>query len=757
MLMHSSNKGFALPTVIISSIVMLIVLLSGLTAVSSVNTALRQQYYDRLTKEAVESGVTMADMCLAKSSQVVTWDKDGQHPLMPNTDCNGYVITTPPAPSQYILNTQNLKTTFSVPAAIDQNGALRVNVTATLYKYRTSGAGTPQSQVESRSSLVGGQNTFSNVAFGYASAGGFGTSAGAQFALVLASGEVKVVGRNNNGRLGNGTTVDALSPSTFILPGSEKGASAYSNFLSVGVNMAVITTSGNVYGAGNNDYGQLGQTGLVTPYESTPRKFGLPAGVQGRFIALNNYANFVIGSDYNIYAAGSCTNGFLGTGSSCATTSTPTRVALPTVNTGNPNTLPVLEPGWVQPTNLTTDRLNAYVRMQGGDVYGWGINDFGQLGNGGATASSTPVKIGAPTVSNPPVATQIAFNGTALYILDTNGLVWAVGANTQGQQLGAGGVIRNVGNTSACLRKDPSSNNVLTAGCSSADGWEYLEWWPDGTWRFRTNSYTSLPTDSMLCATAPGALGANIQMLPCTGGANQQWTYRDDKTIYSAYLNACVEPYGTIYLAGCSGSTYQQWQLLDSPYLRPVPTPPGNPKAIRITTDNANASILYDDGSAWGAGSNYRGQLGNGTVGRLINPALSRAQLPGGLKAVDFYTTETLPYASTMGSGNESAYNDNYYVMSDGSVYGAGANNFGQLGNGTTGDYAATPVKMNLPAGAWARTVQSGFGTTIVLTSGGKVYTVGNNSNGQLGDGTTTNSSTPKANTYTNQRTTIRY
>ena len=46
--------------------------------------------------------------------------------------------------------------------------------------------------------------------------------------------------------------------------------------------------------------------------------------------------------------------------------------------------------------------------------------------------------------------------------------------------------------------------------------------------------------------------------------------------------------------------------------------------------------------------------------------------------------------------------------------------------------------------------VESGYGTTIVVGDNHEVYTVGNNTNGQLGDGTTTNSSTPKANKYTN-------
>ena len=59
-------------------------------------------------------------------------------------------------------------------------------------------------------------------------------------------------------------------------------------------------------------------------------------------------------------------------------------------------------------------------------------------------------------------------------------------------------------------------------------------------------------------------------------------------------------------------------------------------------------------------------------------------------------------------------------------------------------------AKMNLPSGVVAASVQSGLGTAVVLTAGGKVYTVGNNSSGQLGDGTTVNSSTPQARQYVN-------
>jgi alpha-tubulin suppressor-like RCC1 family protein len=78
-------------------------------------------------------------------------------------------------------------------------------------------------------------------------------------------------------------------------------------------------------------------------------------------------------------------------------------------------------------------------------------------------------------------------------------------------------------------------------------------------------------------------------------------------------------------------------------------------------------------------------------------------------------------------------------------------NNYGQLGDGTTTE-RSTPVAMQVIDGVSikAKSVASGFGTTIVLIAGKKIYTVGNNSNGQLGDGTTTNSLVPKANRYTN-------
>ena len=166
-----------------------------------------------------------------------------------------------------------------------------------------------------------------------------------------------------------------------------------------------------------------------------------------------------------------------------------------------------------------------------------------------------------------------------------------------------------------------------------------------------------------------------------------------------------------------------------------------------MTTDQWFVSVLTDQGEVWSAGLNDQGQLGFGTgyagLNSAFRPTGSKFILPAGVKAVSTATT------SYGGIGSPSS---NTYVIGDnGRVYGAGSNGYGQLGDGTTTG-RSTPTTMQVIDGSSVRAqqVQSGFGTTVILTTNGKVYTVGNNSNGQLGDGTTTNSSTPKANRYTN-------
>ena len=78
----------------------------------------------------------------------------------------------------------------------------------------------------------------------------------------------------------------------------------------------------------------------------------------------------------------------------------------------------------------------------------------------------------------------------------------------------------------------------------------------------------------------------------------------------------------------------------------------------------------------------------------------------------------------------------NYFVSMDasGKVYGWGQNNYGQLGQGNTSNYA-TPVYMGIDN---ATDIATGAYFTLVLKDDGTVWATGYNGNGELGNGTVT-------------------
>lgn len=94
--MHSrriSRGGFALPTVLIASVVMLTILAVSVSSVAAVRTTLKTQYYEQLAKAAGEAGVAYAKACLAKNGNVPLWTDN--KPLRPSTDCAGNPLLNP--------------------------------------------------------------------------------------------------------------------------------------------------------------------------------------------------------------------------------------------------------------------------------------------------------------------------------------------------------------------------------------------------------------------------------------------------------------------------------------------------------------------------------------------------------------------------------------------------------------------------------------------------------------------------------------
>jgi alpha-tubulin suppressor-like RCC1 family protein len=132
---------------------------------------------------------------------------------------------------------------------------------------------------------------------------------------------------------------------------------------------------------------------------------------------------------------------------------------------------------------------------------------------------------------------------------------------------------------------------------------------------------------------------------------------------------------------------------------------------------------------AWGI--NDSGQLGTGTAttsGCFCIPNPVAVSLP------------TVTIATAIAGGGYHAL----ALTSTGQMLAWGSNSQGQLGNGTTTS-SATPVSVSLPSGTTVNAIASGGYHGLALTSIGKVLAWGYNANGQLGNGTTTMSTTPAA------------
>ncbi|MTV26604.1 hypothetical protein FTX61_14445 [Nitriliruptoraceae bacterium ZYF776] len=150
----------------------------------------------------------------------------------------------------------------------------------------------------------------------------------------------------------------------------------------------------------------------------------------------------------------------------------------------------------------------------------------------------------------------------------------------------------------------------------------------------------------------------------------------------------------------------------------------GLPAVRDVAIGASHVLVLTEDGTVWTWGANWYGQLGHGTTDAAHVPQ----QVPGIVDAISV----------AAGFGHSVA------AMSDGSVLAWGSNWEGQLGNGQMGwgveERSPVPVA-NLST---AVEVAAGADHTLALLADGTVRTWGTNGQGQLGNGSTTNSATPQ-------------
>lgn len=714
--MFRRTEGFALPTILISSVIMLMVLVSAVTATEGVHTALDRQYYNQLAREAAESGMAVAQLCLQSNGYTPSWS--ASYPLQPDKDCTGMNSN---GASHWIINQNNIQTTFSVAYPTNNNVSQNVVSTGTVQLLRPSSGLPWRTFTYSASASIGVNLNTNTIAFGYS------YNAGAYFGTIAADNTLRMVGYNGTGQLGNGTTVNTLTPTKFGLNGTDIPVNVFTNFVSGGNSTFVLTNSGQIWGAGANWAGQLGNG--TTTQSSTAVQFQLPAGKTPQYVSVGASVTFVLTTDGNIYAAGECAYGQLGSNytiSGCSNKSLYQRVNLPTP-TSDPNTIPT--------TNITNDYHSTFVRMQGGKVYGWGGDSNSIFGSSSTSDTSNPVQIGTFGNTGQPTAKQIFTDGNTLWIIDSNGTLWGEGGNMYGELGGMNISIYNASQNQCIDNKTQDGATIWTYACN---------WSPAQQFTFQSDK-SIYNANKNVCLDNYHQDGVTLDLYTCNGTAAQQFQMHADGTITDVSNGKCVQTpsANTLSLGTCtSGAASQVYSLPDQNHLIQFNMPSQAGTATKIWTDQWYVEALTSNGQVWGAGYNANGYLGAGSTWTHQNFPVQFI-LPNGVTATDLYVTCSSP--------SSDQYCDTYVIGSDGKVYGAGSNPFGQLGNGTTTDQA-TPVAMQVIDGVTNRAAQvlAGYGTAVILTTNHKVFTVGNNSNGQLGDGTTVNESVPEAAKYTN-------
>ena len=162
----------------------------------------------------------------------------------------------------------------------------------------------------------------------------------------------------------------------------------------------------------------------------------------------------------------------------------------------------------------------------------------------------------------------------------------------------------------------------------------------------------------------------------------------------------------------CIGSNSQGQSSHNWSQIAPLNT------AVSISSGVHHTCAILDNASMWCWGDNSLGELGFGTTTGTNEPA-AFVNLPAGKTAV----------AAATGNGFTCS------IMHDGSAYCWGGNALGQIGDGTTTN-RNSPSLVDLPGGGPASALDAGGSHACALLENGSLWCWGENTYGQLGDGT---------------------
>ncbi|AOX44525.1 hypothetical protein BJP65_00845 [Microbacterium sp. BH-3-3-3] len=505
--------------------------------------------------------------------------------------------------------------------------------------------------------------------------------------------------------------------------------------LSASTSVYVLKKDGTVVGWGVNGDGQLGD-GTTTDRTSPVVFQGLSNVTQ---IQAGNFGLHALKSDGTVWYQGRNLGGIGGVG---------------LWNSPVPLTKVPLSARAVQVVNWVG--WTAGVVLEDGTVWTWGINDEGQLGDGTSTQPNAPVKVlGLSGIIALAGSTTFQdYSGANYLALKNDGTVWSWGRNESGQ-LGYGGTTLSSVATQvpwafkvAQIAMSPSGAYALTT-----DGvllaWGRTGFSSVGTVSRPTIVSVSRPISTLIgnhgeaypdgCALLTAETTTSVDVVETTLTAGVAGTVNAKVAAGSVGLSGAavsLSATGNATLGAASGATGQNG-VFSTSITAPQWSTPGTQVRVSATSSDGSASETVPV-----LGSNLMSDLAQ-TPRVFPSPVVDYSPLWGLAVLADGSVWKNGPNwvlmpeitnaarLSTSNGGPNSAY----VLKKDGTIVGWGVNGDGQLGDGTTTDRTSPVVFQGLSN---VTQIQAGLYGLHALKSDGTLWFQGQNTGGIAGVGLST-------------------
>lgn len=333
-----------------------------------------------------------------------------------------------------------------------------------------------------------------------------------------------------------------------------------------------------------------------------------------------------------------------------------------------------------------------------GLAYGWGANECGQLGDNSITSTSSPVSV----VGGFSDWCQIGAGYRHSVGLRSNGTLWSWGQGTTGK----------LGDNTTVTKSSPVSVvGGFTDWCQVSVGYDHtLAVRRNGTaWGWGRGQYGTLGNNSSSAQSSPvSVVGGFTDWCQVSAGYSHSLGVRSNGTAWG---------WGKNFYGGLGNNT-----TVDN-ISSPVSVVGGFTDWCQVAAGCNHSLGLRTNGSLWAWGINTAGQLGDNTTVSKSSP----------VSVVGGFADWCQITASITSHG----------VRRNGTLWSWGSNFQGQLGDNTTSN-SSSPVSVVGGFTDWCQVSSTGRSTfALAVRTNGTAWGWGRNDCGQLGDNTTVNKSSP--------------